>query len=214
MKVHDPGRWGALCMVVCLMLPSAPALAQQSIELPDMGGTGVVLGTEEESTFPRDFELYMRAQDALIEDPIVTNYFNEMGFRLVMHSDGRNRDFYFHVLRVPGINAFAAPAGVIGLNAGLILAARSADEVAGVVAHEISHVTQNHLSRRMEEQQRVSLPLMLATMGMVIAGGLAGGMDGDAAQGLIAGGMGLAQQAQINYTRQNESEADRIGIQL
>ncbi len=207
-------RLCAAFLTCVLVLPTAPLQAQQSIQLPDMGGTGEVLPPEEQATFPRDFELYMRSQDALIEDPIISNYFDDMGFRLVMHSDGRDRNFYFHVLRVPGINAFAAPAGVIGINAGLVLAASNVDEVAGVVAHEISHVTQNHLSRRLEEANRISVPLMLATMGLVLAGGLAGGLDGDAAQGLIAGGMGLAQQAQINYTRQNEAEADRIGIQL
>lgn len=204
----------SLLLAVALIFPFSPGMAQEGVNLPDMGGTGVVLSPEEEQNFPRGFELYMRSQDALIEDPIVRNYFVDMGFRLVMHSDGRDRDFYFHVLRVPGINAFAAPAGVVGLNAGLILAAESEHEVAGVVAHEISHVTQNHLSRRAEENQRVSFPLMLATLGLVLAGGLAGGVDGDAVQGLMAGGMGLAQQAQINYTRQNEAEADRIGIQL
>lgn len=201
-------------LAVTLIFPFSPGIAQEGINLPDMGGTGEVLPPEEEQNFPRDFELYMRSQNALIEDPIVKNYFNDMGFRLVMHSDGRDRDFHFHVLRVPGINAFAAPAGVVGLNAGLILAAKSKHEVAGVVAHEISHVTQNHLSRRAEENQRVSFPLMLATLGLVLAGGLAGGIDGDAVQGALASGMGLAQQAQINYTRQNEAEADRIGIQL
>ncbi|MEM7053190.1 MAG: M48 family metalloprotease [Pseudomonadota bacterium] len=207
-------RWLALMLVVLMLLPVQSGMAQQGIQLPDMGGPREVLSQEETQSFPREFELFMRAQNALIEDPIVRNYFTDMGFRLVMHSDGRDRDFHFHVLRVPGINAFAAPAGVVALNAGLILAAKTESEVAGVVAHEISHVTQDHIFRRTEEAQRVSFPMMLATMGLVLAGGIAGGVDGDAVQGLIAGGMGLAEQAQINYTRQNEAEADRIGIQL
>ena len=201
-------------LAAMLVFPLNPGMAQQGIQLPDLGGTGEVLPPDQEQSFPRDFELYMRSQDLLIEDPIIRNYLDDMGFRLVMHSSGRNRDFHFHVLRAPAINAFAWPAGVVGVSAGLILAADSPHEVAGVVAHEISHVTQNHLSRRAEENQRVSLPLMLATLGLVLAGGLAGGVDADAVQGILSGGMGLAQQAQINYTRQNEAEADRIGIQL
>ncbi|MCA1779637.1 MAG: M48 family metalloprotease, partial [Xanthomonadaceae bacterium] len=168
----------------------------------------------EARTFPNDFKNFMRSQDLLVDDPIVESYFNEMGYRLVMHSDGRQQNFHFHVLKIPGINAFAAPAGVVALNAGLILAAQSADEVAAVLAHEVSHVTQNHLSRGIEESQRISLPVMLATLGLVMAGGLAGGMDGETAQGILATGMGISQQSQINYTRQNEAEADRIGIQL
>ncbi len=203
--------WLAACAILFqpLLLP-----AQEGVQLPDLGSSGDVLPPEEARTFPNDFRNYMSAQGMLIEDPIIQSYFTDMGYRLVMHSSGRSQDFHFHILKVAGINAFAAPAGVVALNAGLVLAAESADEVAGVVAHEISHVTQNHLSRGLEEQQRVSLPVMLATLGLVMVGGLSGNLDGNTAQGLLAAGSGLSQQAQINYTRQNEAEADRIGIQL
>jgi len=203
--------WVAACAIALQPLSSS---AQEGVRLPDLGSSGEVLPPDEARTFPNDFRNYMIAQGVLIEDPIIQSYFTEMGYRLVMHSSGRSQDFHFHVLKVPGINAFAAPAGVVALNAGLILAAQSADEVAGVVAHEISHVTQNHLSRGLEEQQRVSLPVMLATLGLVMVGGISGNLDANTAQGLIAAGTGLSQQAQINYTRQNEAEADRIGIQL
>jgi len=203
--------WLAACAILFqpLMLP-----AQEGVRLPDLGSSGEVLPPDEARTFPNDFRNYMSAQGMLVEDPIIQSYFTEMGYRLVMHSSGRSQNFHFHVLKVPGINAFAAPAGVVALNAGLILAAESADEVAGVLAHEVSHVTQNHLSRGLEEQQRVSLPVMLATLGLVMVGGMAGSLDANTAQGLLAAGSGLSQQAQINYTRQNEAEADRIGIQL
>lgn len=194
---------------------SAGGQAQDGVRLPDMGGgDGRVLSHEEEREFPLEFERALRAQGLLIDDPIVRTYFEDMGHRLASFSDRRGRDFHFFVLRIPGINAFAAPAGVVGINAGLILHAENEHEVAGVLAHEVAHVTQNHLSRGVEEAQRVSVPLMLATLGAVVAGGLAGGMSGDAVQGLMAGGLGLAQQLQINYTRQNEAEADRIGIGL
>lgn len=204
----------ALILAMVLVVPptTEPAVAQ--VRLPDLGGRVEVLPPDEARVFPAEFRNYMRAQGLLIEDPLITAYFDEMGFRLVMHSDGRDRPFHFHVLRIPGINAFAAPAGVVALNSGLILAASSADEVAGVLAHEVSHVTQNHLVRGIEEAQRISVPMMLATFGLVLAGSAAGGLDADAAQGLLMTGLGLSQQSQINYTRQNESEADRIGIQL
>lgn len=204
----------AWLLVAALAVQPMTALAQEEVRLPDLGSSGEVLPPDEARSFPNDFRNFMRAQGVLVEDPIVESYFTEMGYRLVMHSSGRSQDFHFHVLKVPGINAFAAPAGVVALNAGLVLAADSADEVAGVMAHEVSHVTQNHLSRGMNEARRVSIPVMLATLGLVMAGSLGGGMDADTAQGLLATGSGLAQQAQINYTRQNEAEADRIGIQL
>lgn len=203
-------------LLVAWALALQPLLvpAQDGVRLPDLGSASDVLPPDQARTFPNDFRNYMRSQGLLVEDPIIESYFTEMGFRLVMHSEGRDRPFHFHVLKVPGINAFAAPAGVVALNGGLILAADSADEVAGVVAHEISHVTQNHLARGVEEARRVSLPVMLATLGLVMAGSIAGGMDPETAQGILMTGQGIAQQAQINYTRQNETEADRIGIQL
>ena len=136
--------------VLALVLQPVFASARQEVKLPDLGGNSEVLPPAEARTFPGDFRNFMRAQGMLIEDPVINSYFTEMGYRLVMHSSGRTQDFHFHILKVPGINAFAAPAGVVALNAGLVLAATSADEVAGVVAHEISHVTQNHLSRGME----------------------------------------------------------------
>lgn len=197
-----------------LVLPPGLGFAQDGVRLPDLQSSGQVLPPDEEREFPAEVERALRAQGLLVDDTVVQSFFTDMGYRLVAHSDKREQEFHFHVLRIPGINAFAAPAGVVGINAGLILAAESEHEVAGVVAHEIAHVTQNHLARSMEEAQRVSLPLMLATLGAVLAGSAAGGMSGEAAQGIMATGMGLAQQAQINYTRQNEIEADRIGISL
>ncbi|MDX1626735.1 MAG: M48 family metalloprotease, partial [Wenzhouxiangellaceae bacterium] len=211
-RIAERLSWAALAAV--LALQPVAALAQQAPRLPDLGSSGEVLPPEEERQFPREFERYVRAQGVLVDDPLVVDWLREMGYRLAHLSEGRDREFHFHVLRVPGINAFAAPAGVVAMNAGLILAAETEDEVAGVVAHEISHVTQNHLKRGMEEAQRVSLPVMLATMGLVLAGGMSGAMDARTASGILATGSGLSQQAQINYTRQNEAEADRIGIQL
>ncbi len=206
--------WIHWLLAVSMMLQPLVISAQEQVRLPDLGGNREVLPPAEARSFPGEFRNFMRAQGLLIDDQIVHSYFTDMGFQLVMHSTAQSRNFHFHVLRIPGINAFAAPAGVVALNAGLVLAADSADEVAGVLAHEIAHVTQNHLVRGMEESQRVSLPLMLATLGLVMAGAAAGGMDGETATGLLMAGQGLAAQSQINYTRQNEAEADRIGIQL
>jgi len=208
------GRWLSLVLALTLACQPLALVAQDQVMLPDLGGRMEVLPPDQARSFPNEFRNFMRAQGMLVEDPVVDSYFTEMGYRLVMHSTGRRDAFHFHVLNVPGINAFAAPAGVVALNGGLILAAESADEVAGVLAHEIAHVTQSHLSRGMEEARSISIPVMLATLGLVMAGGLAGGMDPDVAQGILATGQGIAQQAQINYTRQNEAEADRIGIQL
>ncbi|MFP4207225.1 MAG: M48 family metalloprotease [Wenzhouxiangella sp.] len=199
-----------IATVVCLSLSVA---AQQSVRLPEMGSTTTrVLAPDEERTFARDFERFLRANNLLIEDPLIRDYFDEMGFRLVSFSSRNQAPFRFFILREPSINAFAAPAGVIGLHSGLILTAHNEAEVAGVVAHEIAHVTQDHLARAMEAQQSTSLPTMLATLALAVAAGAAGSPD--ASQAVLLSGMGLAQQFAINHTRQNEAEADRVGIGL
>lgn len=188
--------------------------ANDSVRLPDLGGTSTqVLTPQEAESFPHEFEQYMRANKLLVEDPLVRDYFSDMGFRLVSYSDNADEPFHFFVLREPSINAFAAPAGVIALHSGLILEARDENEVAGVMAHEIAHVTQDHLARGLENSQEVSFPMMLASLGLALAASAAGA-EGDAAQAILMGGMGLAQQFQIKHTRQAEAEADRIGIAL
>lgn len=192
---------------------SASVAAQQQVRLPDMGSTTTrVLTPEQEQTFAQDFERFLRANNLLIEDPLIRDYFNDMGFRLVSFSSRSKAPFSFFVIREPSINAFAAPAGVIGLHSGLILAAHTEAEVAGVVAHEIAHITQDHLARAMEAQQATSLPTMLATLALAVAAGAAG--SADASQAVLMSGMGLAQQFAINHTRQSEAEADRVGIGL
>jgi beta-barrel assembly-enhancing protease len=200
--------------LVTIIVSSAGIVAAQSTKLPDMGGTSTrVLSPEDERTFPKDFERFLRASQLLVEDPMIRGFFEDMGYRLVAHSARPSSGFHFFVLNEPSINAFAAPAGVIGLHTGLILTAHDESEVAGVVAHEIAHITQDHLARGLEQAQQVSLPTMLATLGLVLAAAAAGA-SADANQAILMSGMGLAQQFQINHTRQNEAEADRIGIGL
>ncbi len=202
-----------LALLAAIVSLAGPAGAQ-SPKLPDMGGTSTrVLSPEDERTFPKDFERFLRASQLLVEDPMIRGYFEDMGYRLVAHSNRPSSGFHFFVIDEPSINAFAAPVGVIGLHTGLILAAHDESEVAGVVAHEIAHVTQDHLARGLEQAQQVSLPTLLATIGLALAAGAAGAGP-DAGQAIIMSGLGLAQQFQINHTRQNETEADRIGIGL
>lgn len=200
--------------LVLAIVSSAGMVAAQGLNLPDMGGTSTrVMSPEEEREFPHEFERYLRATNMLVEDPIVNDYFADMGHRLAAHSARPRSAFHFFVLREESINAFAAPAGVIGLNAGLLMTAHDESEVAGVVAHEVAHVTQDHIARAIENAQQLSFPTMLATLGLAIAASAAGASS-DASGAILMSGMGIAQQFQINHTRQNEHEADRIGIAL
>src|SRR5690606_32243686 len=110
-------------------------------------------------------------------------------------------------------NAFATLGGYVGVNAGLVLTAEKEDEVAAVLGHEIAHVTQSHVLRGVERAQRDSIPIPLAMLGAIAIAQSAGGNSADdASMAALASAQGLMAQRQINYTRSNESEADRIGI--
>ncbi len=201
-------------LVALLALAALPAVAERELRLPDLGQTTVrLMSLEEERNLPREFDRFVRANNLLVEDLHVEEYLNDMGYRLVAQSTRSTSDFHFFMINDPSFNAFAMPAGIIGFNAGLFIGVGDESQVAGVLAHEIAHVTQDHIARGVENQQQTSLPVILATIGLAIAASAAGA-GGDAAGGIMMGGSGLAQQLAINYTRQNEAEADRVGIGL
>jgi predicted Zn-dependent protease len=153
----------------------------------------------------------IRKSGQVVEDPLVTEYVNEIGHRIAAQANNDGiHDFTFFVIDTPAINAFALPGGFIGVHTGLLEATRNEDELAGVLAHEVSHVTQRHIARSIHASQRQSLLSMAIMLGAVLAAAAGGG--GDAVQGAIAVAQGTAAQQQINFTRSNEYEADRVGI--
>ncbi len=191
------------------MLGVFSAIAQDGVRLPDIGTSArAIVSEQDEQRYGRALvrELHRIAQ--VVDDPLVAGYMGHLGYRLAAFSDEPERQFTFLVLDADPINAFAAPGGVIAIHSGLMLLAENEAELAGVVAHEIAHVTQRHLARAVENQQKVTIPMMLLMLGAAMA---AGG-SGDAVQAAVVGGQGLMQQMLINFTRANEYEADRIGI--
>ena len=200
-----------LCAAVITSCVSLASVAQTDrLDLPDMGASAdTVLSRAEEAEYAKALVRQMRAYEVLNEDPLINAYFEDMGYRLASHSDRPDKPFTFVVINQDVVNAFAAPGGVVALFSGLILAADDESEIAAVLAHEIAHITQQHLYRAMESQQAMTIPIALAMLGLILLGG--GG--GEAIQGALMGGQAAAIQAQIYFTRQNETEADRIGIQ-
>lgn len=191
---------------------SLAAGAQEELRLPDIGSSAAaILSPDEERRIGEQMLRGLRGARAIADDPLLDEYIASIGYRLVAHSERPEQPFTFFVVRSEQINAFAAPGGYIGMNTGLIATAENESEVAAVLAHEVAHVTQRHLVRAFESMQKVSLPIMLAMVGALIA---ASGSNGDAAQAAVVGGSALLQQQQINFTRGNEYEADRMGIQI
>ncbi|QOW21461.1 M48 family metallopeptidase [Lysobacter avium] len=202
-----------LTTALTFALASVCAPAQDS--LPDIGSSaGELLTPGQQEEYGAMLLAQLRHYDYILEDPLIDSWLDALGSRLGASSDRPTQPFTFFMLRERQINAFATLGGYIGVNAGLVLAADREDEVAGVMAHEISHVTQQHVLRGAERAQKDQLPLLLGMLGAIVAAQAAGGSSsGEATQAAIMSAMGLAQQRQINYTRSNEHEADRIGMQ-
>jgi beta-barrel assembly-enhancing protease len=184
---------------------------ETGVRLPDIGSSaGEIMSPREARWYGASMLHELRSLDLVLDDPLLADYINTLGYRLVAHSDKPDQKYTFFVVRDSGINAFAAPGGYIGVNAGLITTAESESEVAAVLAHEVAHITQLHMQRAFEDAQKASLPIALAMLGALIA---SQGASGDAAEAAIVTGTSLMQQRQINFTRQDEVEADRVGIQ-
>lgn len=181
-------------------------------ELPDMGSSAAeLISPAQEALYGGQLLGELRRLGMVIEDPVLQDWISSLGQGLAARSDRPEQPFTFFLMRDRAINAFATLGGFVGMNAGLILTADREDEVAAVLAHEISHATQRHIVRSVESAQKDSIPILIGMLGAVIAAQQAGG-NADATQAAIMGGMALLQQRQINYTRSNEHEADRIGI--
>lgn len=154
-----------------------------------------------------------RDRDYLDDDPVL-EYLNNFGSALVAAYPGArgetNADYFFFVVRDPLLNAFALPGGFIGAHSGLLIAAQSESELASVMSHEIGHVAQRHIARMLGKQRQDSLiPLAAMLLAAIAAQG-----SSDAAMGVFMGGQGLAIQRQLDFSRDAEREADRVGFQI
>ncbi|HXD83339.1 MAG TPA: M48 family metalloprotease [Rudaea sp.] len=204
----------AAFVLACTLLAGAPAHAVDT-KLPDMGSSAAAIASPEEQ---RQYGFYvlheLRNQNMVLDDALLTDYINTLGYRLVSYSPQPNQPFTFFVVNDPSINAFALPGGFVGVNAGLITTTTGEDELAAVLAHEISHITQQHLVRAVEAEQKYAPLMILAMVGAIVASSRSSpGSTSNADMGAIATATGLMQQMQINFTRADEEEADRVGIQ-
>lgn len=181
------------------------------IELPDIGSPAdAILSKNQESQIGRMIMRDIRRSGQVVEDPLITEYLNEIGSRIVAQTNDGDHNFTFFAVEDERINAFALPGGYIGVHTGLLEATRNEDELAGVIAHEVAHVTQRHIARSIHANSRQSILTTAMMLGAIIVAAAGGGAD--VAQGAMAVAQGTAAQQQINFTRSNEYEADRVGI--
>jgi predicted Zn-dependent protease len=180
--------------------------------LPDLGESAQAdLSPQMEKRIGESIMRDIRLREpTYIDDPEISGYLNRLGRRLASKVEDGRQDFEFFALRDATLNAFAMPGGYIGVHSGLITASQSESELASVLAHEVSHVTQRHLARMVNKQSQGQLASLLALAVAV----LAARSNPDVAMGAALAGQGAAIQNQLNYSRDFEREADRIGLQL
>ncbi|MDC9728928.1 MAG: M48 family metalloprotease [Methyloprofundus sp.] len=188
---------------------SSPLLSANEILLPDMGdSTGTLISPAQEKALGASFFRSIQTQLEISNDPEVQHYIQSIGYHLVASSDSPSAPFHFFVVLADDINAFAGPGGFIGVNSGLILNSNNESELASVMAHEIAHVTQRHIYRSYEAASQLSLPAAAALIAAIVVATQAPDVGIGAISAVQAGSI----QAQINFTRSNEQEADRVGI--
>ncbi len=175
-----------------------------------------LLGEQSSLNLQREFEigegLYKALQENgyVIQEPLLSRYLSDIGESLLASLDRRVREYRFYLVKDGSVNAFAAPGGFIGVNIGLIAMVRSEDELASVLAHEIAHVELMHGMQMLDKARDVSLAGMVS----ILAAILVSGQNAELAGALAYGGAAGSAQSMVNFTRANEYEADRVGIEI
>ncbi|ADO47549.1 beta-barrel assembly-enhancing protease [[Enterobacter] lignolyticus] len=191
--------------------PVLPAFADSADTLPDIGTTaGSTLSIGQELQMGDYYVRQLRGSAPLINDPLLVQYINGLGMRLVSHANSVRTPFHFYLINNDELNAFAFFGGNVVLHSALFRFADTESQLASVMAHEISHVTQRHLARAMEDQRRNAPLTWVGALGSILLA-MASPQAGMAA---LTGTLAGTQQGMISFTRQNEEEADRIGIQV
>jgi len=189
-----------------MLLMTSPVV---DADLPDLGDpTLESFSSKDERQLGLAFYRSLRANLPFVEDLQINYYLTSLGQRLASRSDAAGNPFHFFIIKAPTINAFAGPAGYIGIHTQLILESKNESQLASVLAHEIAHVSQRHLARAFDNAGN-STALTIATL---LAAILVGSQDSQAGQAVFLSGIAGNAQSSINFTRSNEYEADRIGI--
>ncbi len=199
----------ALLLILILLLSLTVALAQNLPELGD--ATAAALSPQLERRIGEEAMRDIRLREpSFLEDQEVTTYLNRLGTRLVSASPDARQDFEFFLVQDRSVNAFAMPGGFVGVHTGLVIAAQNESELASVLAHEIAHISQRHLARMIGKQDQLAVPSIAAMIVAVLAARSNSDIGGAAMAAVTAGNI----QSQLNYTRDFEREADRVGFQV
>lgn len=201
----------SLCLSLSLLYSATSEAIETTHRLPDLGTVAAgSLTIEKEKAIGEVIRRQLRATSPVISDPLLDTYINNLGNRLVSKAPDVRYPFDFFLIKNPSINAFATFGGVVALHTQTLLEAKTESELASVIGHEIAHVTQRHIARTIEENQR-NAPLSIASLLGAIIIAMA---DPSAGAAAITTAQASSQQMALNYNRQNEKEADRIGLRI
>ncbi|HEU0202867.1 MAG TPA: M48 family metalloprotease [Burkholderiaceae bacterium] len=204
-----------LAVAMTLTAPVAPPAFAQSQELPSLGDVaGDDLSPANERKLGEAIMRQVWRDPAYLPDPDTADYLQWLGYRLVSSSPARHMDFNFFAVRDRMLNAFALPGGFIGVHSGLVLAAQNESELAAVVSHEIGHVEQRHIARMIAKQRESTALAIGALLLALLAARSGSSSSGQATEAALAVGQAAAIQQQLNFSREAEREADRVGFQI
>lgn len=213
MSIFRPGRMKLkTCFVAVLvslpLLSTMPSLAQ--VNLPVLGNSvSGTISTQQEYEYGREFLRSVRRETLLLDDPLIQEYIISLTYKLAATSELTDHRLDFVLIDSDVLNAFAAPGGIIGVNAGLFLYADNEGQMASVLAHELAHISQRHYARSIEEARASTLPNMAGLLASLVIAAAAGG---DAGQAALMTSQAIGVENQLRFSRSNEEEADRIGI--
>jgi beta-barrel assembly-enhancing protease len=189
-------------LVVILVMAAVLAAPSPSWAILEEWGS---LTIEKEKQIGEEFFLEMQQYIPIVEDPFLTSYINAMGRRLVAQLGPQPFRYRFYIIEDPSMNAFAVPGGYVFVTTGMIRQTQRESELAGVLAHEISHVYARHMARTMEKAKITNIATLIAGMASIFLGGAL-------AQPLLLGSMAAGQSAMLKYSRDFEQEADSLGF--
>lgn len=152
----------------------------------------------------------IRRSGSLIEDPELTEWISQLVNRLAVHAPGVSKNPYVAISKDPSVNAYALTGGIIIVHAGLILSTQTESELAAVLAHELAHLSQRHLTRMASDRKNSPLITGLG----ILASAAVASKSPEAAQAIISGTMAIQAQQQVSYSQHYESEADRVGLRI
>jgi predicted Zn-dependent protease len=165
------------------------------------------LTAQDERELGKKLMLYVREHYEIIEDPSIANYVQRVGQRIVAGIPSLPFAFHFYVIKEEVYNAFAGPGGYIFINSGLLAAMESEEELAGIIAHEVSHVLCHHISKQMQKAKKINIATMAGVLAAIFLGGGA-----ETTTAMATGSVAAGQSLALKYSREHEVEADQVGM--